>query len=185
MAVKTQLAMFGVAALLGGGCRDRHESMPAPSLAAPATPARAAAAQPSLAAVPTSTPASSIDNLAEAPPEARARLEQLVTAIELDRRPDVLVMVSSGGFVSGELSLSAEQVQIELDGRTVPELTQVPCGAGSALGACRWSVAARGAKGLELAAHVDGDVVAAIEMVREDDGSWAIARGHRIAARTP
>jgi hypothetical protein len=149
---------------LAGGCKDRS-SAPAPASPPPRAVTRAPIA-PQLR--------SAIEYRDEVPAAARERVATTVHAVESDQRTAFLEMVSSGGFTDGKLSLIAEQVEAELNGRTVAELVNLRgCAIASV---CHWSAVPRDAKRVALVASIGGAELGAIDLVREDDGAWTVER---------
>jgi hypothetical protein len=177
--MRVRLALLGVVAACTGACKDRpagpaHET----GSATPATAPRGGPAP----TIPSTEPGSgvSIDNLSDAPPEARERLVSTVRAIEHNQTAEFVAMVSTGGFTVGTFSLVVDQVERELAGRSISELTTLPCE--SAAG-CRWRVTMPDAAHVELEARASGTVVGTIELVREDDGSWGLFRAYPMPPR--
>ncbi len=166
--MKLRLLVLGFLVPLAGGCRDR--AAPPSSHAAPApTSARSAAAAPSLAVD------TEFDNLDTAPPAAHDRLVSIAQAIEHDRKGAFLEAVSTGGFAVGSLALDAGQVETELAGRSVAELTQLSC-----TGGCRWHVANVAPTRMELVALDDHGALGALTLMHEDDGSWGVLSARRM-----
>jgi hypothetical protein len=177
--MRVRLALLGVVAACTGACKDR------PAGPAHETGAAAPAAAPRGGPAPTipSTVGVSIDNLSDAPPEARERLVNTVKAIEQNQTAEFVAMVSTGGFTVGTFSLVVDQVERELAGRSISELTTLPCESAAAAAACRWRVTMPDAVHVELEARAGGSVVGSIELVREDDGSWGLFRAYPMPAR--
>jgi hypothetical protein len=132
-----------------------------------------------LAAAPAPSLARSIpiEKLDEAPPEARETLVRTLEMIAGDRKADFLAIVSSGGFATDKLALCAEQVETELLGRTVAELTELPCAAD---GACVGVVAMRDVRTLDLEVRGGAHGRTRLAFVREDSGAWAITGAHAL-----
>src|SRR5690349_18299138 len=120
-AMRTRLALLGLVAACTGACKDR----PAGRARATGSAASAAATRGGPApTLPSTEPGSgvSIDNLSDAPPEARERLVNTVRAIEQNQTAEFVAMVSTSGFTVGTFSLVADQVERELAGRSISEL---------------------------------------------------------------
>lgn len=118
-----------------------------------------------------------IENLDEAPPEARETLARTLAMIAGDHKADFLATVSSGGFATDKLALCADQVETELLGRTVAELTELPCATD---GSCVGVVAARDARTLDLEVRGSTPARTRLAFVREDSGAWAIIGTHAM-----
>ena len=168
MSMRVAILILLASSALVAACKDGSRApAPAPS----AAPARRAAIH---AAAGPRLPPRAIEHIDDVPPEAHAPLATTVHAVESNQRAVFLSMVSSGGFKAGTLSLIAEQVQNELNGRTVAELVNLrPCAVANA---CQWSVSTRDAKRVELVASAGGVEVGAIDLVREHHGGWTVDR---------
>ena len=120
------------------------------------------------------------DNIAAVPASARGRVTAVAAAVEQNLPLDFVSTVSSGGFAVGTLALNAEQVGLELAGRSVAELTNVSCDPTSG---CRWAVAEASPSLLILEARVGNVGRGALELMRDDDGSWCVVRARPSATR--
>jgi hypothetical protein len=174
--MRTRLALLGVVAALTGACKD-HPARPASETGSAGPAAAARGAPPPTLPSAEHGAGASIDNLSDAPPEARERLVNTVKAIEHNQTAEFVAMVSTSGFTVGTFSLVVDQVERELAGRSISELTTLPCEGASAAG-CRWNVTMLDAKHVELEARANGSAVGTIELIREDDDSWGLYRAY-------
>jgi hypothetical protein len=176
--MRDRLAVLGVLAAFTGACKDDPAgpvSKPGPA-ALPAAPR--GVPPPELAPIADGSGAA-IEHLSDAPPQARARLVKTVEALEHNQTAEFVAMVSTGGFTVGTFSLVVDQVERELAGRSISELTTLPC-EGSAAAGCRWSVTMADATHVELEARASGRAVGTIEMIHEDDDSWGLFRAYPV-----
>lgn len=165
----TRLAALHVALALAltGACREPSAPPAVRDHATTASTAGRAAPRPALAT------AAAIENLTDAPAEARDRVVATVAAIETNDSAKFLEMLSTSGFTTPTFALDAELVRRELEGRSVAELAMVP---GCRPGTCQWSVASVDARRVAIAANQDGAELARVELMHDDDGSWTLVR---------